>query len=259
MEPRETPEQGARRQGRAATDTISLAKARHRLREALYALRPEQHGQFTVRETARRRDVPRTSLARSWDLLIRDVYPQGRMARPTDAQRQWQLDARKAAEACWAGQTADAPSGSRLHAIDVRQMQAEREWRSNGRARRWFGTHVGKMIHKDENAVDRFLQDKQDRVAGKDYGIEYTIRGRRGNMDRLDFVDFRRDRIADTKPQAEGESLQDIAQKYAGQFRRYLRAYRRDTGRRATYDIRTYPSVKDLYSRQRRPPEGDER
>lgn len=129
-----------------------------------------------------------------------------------------------------------------------RQVEAERDWKeADGPTRTGFGLEVGQVEHTEWQAEIRRAEVARGRIEGRDFGIEYVLQHPDGGTVRLDYVDFREDRIVDRKAQASTETDAELIRDYQAQRDRHLEAYKARFGRTPTYEYSPYSSTRDLY------------
>lgn len=133
--------------------------------------------------------------------------------------------------------------------LERRQEEAEDDWQqADGSERAAFAREVGHVEHQDWQSAIRESESRRGRIDGQDYGIEYVLQHPDGGTVRLDYVDFREDRIVDRKAQASDESDLTLARHYREQRERHVAAYRARFGRTPTYEYAPYSSTRDLYT-----------
>lgn len=142
---------------------------------------------------------------------------------------------------------ADSKRRSENKELERRQSEAEREWRSNPKARREFARDVGHEEHQRFADRKRSEERKRGRKEGRDFGVEHTEKHPDGGKVRYDYVDKRQHKIVDRKPAREGEKVSDLAKEHKKQRDRHREAYKAKHGKEPTYEYSVYPSTQDLY------------
>ena len=119
---------------------------------------------------------------------------------------------------------------------------------SPGTVRSKFATDFGQFAHQRYQTKLREFEKLGGREEGKDFGIEYCVKHPDGDNVYYDYVDFNYHVIIDYKSAKNGQTEDDLAQKYREQRERHIAAYRAKFGVTPTYRYETYSSMVNLYA-----------